>query len=114
MECWLGVCSVEGRLASSVTWYESFELSCSIDVLIMLVFPPPPPTPPSYSLVSQEKRAVARAAKLATLRAGKAVGPKKSVAEKAVGKAFYKKMIVDSEYQGEDYEVFDKWLGNAQ
>lgn len=64
--------------------------------------------------IVSEKRATARAQKLATLRSGKAVGPKKPVAQKAVGQAFYKKMIVDSEYQGEDYEVFDKWLGNAQ
>lgn len=64
--------------------------------------------------IVSEKRATARADKLAALRAGKSVGPKKNVAEKAVGQKFYKQMIVDSEYQGEDYEVFDKWLGNAQ
>lgn len=58
-----------------------------------------------------EKRAAARAEKLTKLRAGKIVGPKKPAAQKAVGKTFYKQMIVDSEYQGEDYEVFSNWLG---
>jgi hypothetical protein len=27
---------------------------------------------------------------------------------------FWLQMIVDSEYQGEDYEQFDRWLGVAQ
>jgi hypothetical protein len=27
--------------------------------------------------------------------------------------AFYKSMIVDSEYQGEDYDQFSKWMGSA-
>ena len=49
--------------------------------------------------------------KLAAIRAGKVVGPKVPAAQKATGKAFYKQMIVDSEYQGEDYEVFNTWLG---
>eukprot|EP00798_Chlamydomonas_sp_ICE-L_P001814 gene1814-33233_t len=54
----------------------------------------------------------ARAEKLATLRSGKAVGPKKTAEAKALAKGFYGQLIVDSEYQGADYEVFDKWLGN--
>jgi hypothetical protein len=40
--------------------------------------------------------------------------PKRSEDQKKLAKAFYKQMIVDSEYQGEDYEVFDRWLGVAQ
>eukprot|EP00195_Chlamydomonas_chlamydogama_P014652 CAMPEP_0202899776 /NCGR_PEP_ID=MMETSP1392-20130828/8395_1 /ASSEMBLY_ACC=CAM_ASM_000868 /TAXON_ID=225041 /ORGANISM="Chlamydomonas chlamydogama, Strain SAG 11-48b" /LENGTH=405 /DNA_ID=CAMNT_0049586037 /DNA_START=38 /DNA_END=1255 /DNA_ORIENTATION=+ len=54
-----------------------------------------------------------RAEKLAALKAGKAVGPKKSAVQKKVGKAFYKQLLVDSEYQGEDYEVFSNWLGTT-
>jgi len=33
---------------------------------------------------------------------------------KKVGKAFYKQMIQDSDYVGEDYEVFSNWLGQTQ
>lgn len=40
--------------------------------------------------------------------------PKRSEEQKKLAKDFYKQMIVDSEYQGEDYEVFDRWLGVAQ
>jgi len=54
-----------------------------------------------------------RAEKLASLRAGKAVGPKKPKADKLRAKAFYKKLIVDSEYQGEDYDQFSNWLGST-
>ncbi|KAG1664555.1 hypothetical protein FOA52_009438 [Chlamydomonas sp. UWO 241] len=61
-----------------------------------------------------EKRAVARQEKLAALRAGKAVGPKKSAELKAVGQKFYKQMMVDSEFKGEDYDEFSKWLGVAE
>jgi hypothetical protein len=39
------------------------------------------------------------------------VGPKKPAELKSVAKTFYKQMVVDSEYQGEDYEVFSNWLG---
>jgi hypothetical protein len=42
------------------------------------------------------------------------VGPKRPAAQKAVGKKFYKQMIVDSEYQGEDYDEFGRWLGASQ
>lgn len=38
-------------------------------------------------------------------------GPK---GQKAKGRAFYKNLIADSDYQGEDYEVFSSWLGNTQ
>ncbi|GAX80258.1 hypothetical protein CEUSTIGMA_g7696.t1 [Chlamydomonas eustigma] len=65
-------------------------------------------------VVVSEKRAAARAEKLAALRAGKSVGPKKPAELKNVAKTFYKQMVVDSEYQGEDYEVFSNWLGATQ
>ncbi len=49
------------------------------------------------------------------MRAGQPSGaPKRPAEQKAVGKAFYKQMMVDSEYQGEDYEVFSNWLGVTQ
>lgn len=32
---------------------------------------------------------------------------------KATGKRFYQGMIADSDYQGEDYEVFAKWLSQG-
>lgn len=61
-----------------------------------------------------ERRAKERAERLAKLRAGGSTGRGRTVAHKAPGKAFYKQMIVDSEYQGEDYEVFARWLGAAE
>lgn len=64
------------------------------------------------AVLAADRRGKARAEKLEKLRAGKPTGaPKKDKAVAAVGKAFYKQMIVDSEYVGEDYEVFSKWLG---
>ena len=33
---------------------------------------------------------------------------------KKVGKDFYGKLIQESDYQGEDYEVFSSWLGQTQ
>ncbi len=32
---------------------------------------------------------------------------------KKVGKDFYGKLIQESDYQGEDYEVFSSWLGQT-
>ncbi|KAI8466632.1 MAG: component of cytosolic 80S ribosome and 60S large subunit [Monoraphidium minutum] len=67
------------------------------------------------AVLAAERRGKARAEKLAKLRAGQPSGaPKRSKDAAAVGKAFYKQMIVDSEYQGEDYEVFSKWLGTTE
>lgn len=64
------------------------------------------------AILAAERRGKQRAEKLAKLRAGQPSGAaKKSKAQQAVGKAFYKQMIVDSEYQGEDYDVFSKWIG---
>lgn len=33
---------------------------------------------------------------------------------RAKGKAFYKGLTADSDYVGEDYEVFSSWLGQTQ
>jgi large subunit ribosomal protein L4e len=67
------------------------------------------------AVLLSERRGKERAAALAAARAGKAAPkPKKSEAQKKVARDFYAQMIVDSEYQGEDYEQFDKWLGVAQ
>ena len=56
-----------------------------------------------------------RADKLAAMRAGKPTGvAKKNKAVKKVGKDFYKKMVVDSDYVGEDYDVFSNWLGSTE
>ena len=33
---------------------------------------------------------------------------------KATGKKFYSGLMQDSDYQGEDYEVFSAWLGQTQ
>jgi large subunit ribosomal protein L4e len=67
------------------------------------------------AILESSRRGAARAEKLAKLRAGQPTGaPKKAKDVAAVGKAFYKQMAVDSEYQGEDYEVFGRWLGVAQ
>lgn len=78
---------------------------------------PPPPTAAvcRNAILLSERRAKERAARLEKVRAGQPTGVVKRGAEsKAVAKAFYKQMVVDSEYQGEDYEVFDKWLGTTQ
>jgi hypothetical protein len=41
--------------------------------------------------------------------------PKKTLAgQKPKGKAFFKGLTSESEYQGEDYEVFTSWLGQGQ
>lgn len=62
---------------------------------------------------SSAKNGVKRADKLAKLAAGQAVGPKKSAERKKAGKAFYKNLLVESAYQGEDYDEFSNWLGTT-
>jgi len=67
------------------------------------------------AVLLSERRGKERAAALAAARAGKAAKKTpKSEAQKKVARDFYNQMIVDSEYQGEDYEQFDRWLGVAQ
>lgn len=63
---------------------------------------------------SSVKNGVKRADKLAKLAAGQAVGPKKSAEVKKVSKQFYKSLLVESAYQGEDYDEFSTWLGTSQ
>lgn len=51
---------------------------------------------------------------MAAIREGKAAGGRKRAeGEKEVGKTFIKQMRTDSEYVGEDYDVFNAWLGQA-
>jgi large subunit ribosomal protein L4e len=61
----------------------------------------------------EEKRQTAKAEKLDKIRKGeKAVDDKHRTAEqKQASKDFYKQMITDSHYVGEDYDVFGAWLG---
>ncbi|WIA21205.1 hypothetical protein OEZ85_000453 [Tetradesmus obliquus] len=67
------------------------------------------------AILLSERRAKERAERLAKLRAGQPTGAaKRSKAQQAIAKKFYGQLVVDSEYQGQDYEVFDKWLGTAQ
>jgi hypothetical protein len=52
---------------------------------------------------------------MAAIREGRAAGGRKRAeGEKDIGKAFIKQLRADSEYQGEDYEVFSSWLGQTQ
>lgn len=66
------------------------------------------------AVTSSAKNAVKRAEKLAKLAKGEVVGPKKSAEQKKLSKAFYKSLLVDSGYQGQDYDEFSNWLGVAQ
>jgi len=59
-------------------------------------------------ILLSEKRAKAKAEKLDSAR------KTRTAEKKAVGKAFYKSLLVDSEYQGEDYDEFSKWLGSTE
>jgi large subunit ribosomal protein L4e len=52
-----------------------------------------------------EKAKEAKKAKLREIRKSE---------HKTVAKTFYKQMIQDSDYVGEDYEVFSNWLGQTQ
>ncbi|KAI7835256.1 hypothetical protein COHA_010842, partial [Chlorella ohadii] len=53
----------------------------------------------------------AKSAKVEAARKAKAAA---RPAVKKVSKAFYSTMITDSDYVGEDYEVFSSWLGTTQ
>jgi len=67
------------------------------------------------AILLSERRAKDRAERLAKLRAGKPTGaPKRTKEDKAVSKRFYQQLVVDSEYQGADYEVFSNWLGTTE
>jgi large subunit ribosomal protein L4e len=60
------------------------------------------------------KRAAAKAEKLEKIRQGVSTGAKRPAEQKASGKQFYQSLVVDSEYQGEDYDVFSNWLGTTE
>jgi large subunit ribosomal protein L4e len=80
----------------------------------MLKLNPYAKTTVRQSVVTSEKQAVARAEKLAKIRQGVPTGSARPKEHKAIAKKFFHSMIVDSEYKGEDYDVFGKWLGSAQ
>lgn len=62
----------------------------------------------------QEKRRTAKAEKMTAIREGRSTGGRKRAeGEKDTGKAFIQQLRADSEYQGEDYEVFSSWLGQS-
>jgi len=66
-------------------------------------------------LVAEAKRKAAKAEKLEKIRKGQPSGAaKRSKEVKEVGKKFYKQMIASSDYVGEDYEVFNAWLGQEK
>jgi len=56
---------------------------------------------------AKDEAAKRREAKLAAARANRATVKKTS-------KAFYRTMVTDAEYVGEDYDVFSSWLGTTQ
>ncbi|GLI70653.1 hypothetical protein VaNZ11_015589 [Volvox africanus] len=56
------------------------------------------------------RKAVVRAEKLEKIAKGIPTGAKKDKAVKSIGKAFYKKMLVESDYTGEDYDQFSRWI----
>jgi len=65
-------------------------------------------------ILLSEKRAAVKAEKLEKMRKGEPTGAKQTKEQKALGKRFYKSLLVDSEYQGEDYDVFSNWLGSTE
>jgi len=68
----------------------------------MLKLNPYAKTAKRMSMLAEKKRVEAKAKKVAATRKDKKV--------KASGKAFYKSMMVDSNYKGEDYDNFSTWL----
>ena len=60
----------------------------------------------------QESRQKARAERIAAIREGKAKSAR-TPELKAVAKGFAGQMRADSDYTGEDYEVFAKWLSQG-
>jgi large subunit ribosomal protein L4e len=62
-------------------------------------------------LLAAAKRAEAKEEKLAEARKARAAARKDI---KKVSRGFYNTMITDSDYVGEDYEVFSQWLGTTQ
>eukprot|EP01024_Parvocaulis_polyphysoides_P054446 TRINITY_DN5502_c1_g1_i1.p1 TRINITY_DN5502_c1_g1~~TRINITY_DN5502_c1_g1_i1.p1 ORF type:complete len:406 (+),score=77.83 TRINITY_DN5502_c1_g1_i1:77-1294(+) len=61
-----------------------------------------------------DKRTKAKAEKIAAIRSGNPPGGSRDREVKKIGREFYKKMIQDSDYVGEDYDHFSSWLGVTQ
>jgi len=72
----------------------------------MLKLNPYAKTAKRMSLVAEAKRVADKAKKVKTARTS-------TKATKASGKAFYKSMMVDSNYKGEDYDNFSSWLNRG-
>jgi large subunit ribosomal protein L4e len=63
----------------------------------------------------QERRQKAKAEKMSKIRLGQKGSTKiRDPNQKTVGKNFCKTMKTESDYIGEDYEVFSSWLGQSQ
>jgi hypothetical protein len=60
----------------------------------------------------QEARQTARAERVAAIRAGKSKSAR-TAELKGSAKSFVSQMRADSDYTGEDYEVFAKWLSQG-
>ena len=56
-------------------------------------------------LLAEQKRKAGKAKKVAAAR---------SKAVKASGAAFYKQMLVEHDYTGEDYDNFNSWLHKGE
>merc|ERR1712166_7220 len=74
----------------------------------MLKLNPYAKTAKRMAILADEKRKVAKTAKVDAKR--KATAQKAHKATKPSGKAFHKAMLVDSEFQGDDYDNFSNWL----
>lgn len=76
----------------------------------MLKLNPYAKTATRMQLLAEKKRALVKTAKMDKARKG--LGVKKDKATKEASKAFYKQMLVESDYVGDRYDNFSSWLGN--
>jgi len=81
---------------------------------VMLKLNPYAKTARRNAAILAEKQAAVRAAKLVKIKAGQSAGLAKDKKIKELGKTFYKSMLVESEYTGEDYDEFSNWLGTTE
>lgn len=66
-------------------------------------------------LLRTAKKGAERQVRLAKMAKGEKTGLKaKLPSVKKLGKQFYKSLLAESEYKGEDYDVFNKWLNKNQ
>lgn len=77
----------------------------------MLQLNPYAKTAKRMQLTAEKQRSADRAARAEEKRKAKAAARSSEV--KTSGKAFYKQMVKDSDYLGEDYDVFSSWLGTT-